>query len=75
MNSVYSEEKRIVTIVLSILLRFTDSDYPFGIFRISLRLHGQVEPNGHRFHVRPNSKPRVDYYTTEEVLLQLNPTS
>jgi hypothetical protein len=44
-------------IVLSILLRFTDSYYPFGILKFSLRLHSLVESNGHRFHVRPNSKP------------------
>jgi hypothetical protein len=46
----------LLAIVLSILC-FMDSDYPFGIFRFSLRLHNQVEPNWHRFNVRRNSKP------------------
>jgi len=47
----------LLAIVLSNLLRLMDSVYHVGIVRFSLRLHGLVKSNGHRFHVRPNSKP------------------
>jgi len=33
-----------LAIVLSILLRYTDSDYPFGIFKLLLQVLSQVAP-------------------------------
>ena len=43
----------LLAIVLSVLLRYTDSDYPFGI--VKLFLIGKITPNIHRH--KQSSKP------------------
>jgi uncharacterized protein involved in exopolysaccharide biosynthesis len=41
-----------LAVVLSVLLRFTDSDYPFGIFKLFLKIY--IDHNGRNFHLLEN---------------------
>jgi len=36
---------KLFTIVLSVLLRYTDSDYPFGIFKLFLQIVSRYKTN------------------------------
>jgi hypothetical protein len=51
-----------LAIVLSVLLQFTESDYPFGIFKFFLRKEPQEAISVYLFPVGSNCVPVLDVF-------------